>query len=248
MSSLVNKLCFDIETIAKTEHYWDLSKEEQENWEDKCERQYLDEKNKFENDSEVECNWYEGCWQKWAATSPEYSKILCISCAVVVEKDSEQEFKTVTYSGKGIPTDEEELETVENFFKLVHKVFNERNYTHLVGHNIKGFDIPFILKKALMHGISYSKFPFQLQLRDRKPWEMDHILDTKEMYRFGSYFLNATLGETCIALGVESPKDGAVKGSEIYSYIYKEENPIDEVKTYCELDVVSTMKVLEKLL
>lgn len=246
MSVLSNKLCFDIETIAKVQHYHMLTKEEQANWEDKCDRYYQDDRVKYENDSSVGNNWYQGAWTKWAALSPEYSKILCLS--VGYWNSEKDEIVTKTYHGKGIPTDEEEKDIIQSFFLIVHKVFMKNNFTHLVGHNLKSFDIPFVLKKALMHGIPYSKFPFHLQLRDKKPWEMEHIYDTKELYRFGSYFLNATLGETCLALGVESPKEGAVSGAEIYSYIYDKENVIDDVITYCEMDVVSTLKVLEKLI
>lgn len=246
MSVLSKKLCFDIETITKVKHYHELSKEEQCNWETKCDMNFPTDKVKYENDEKYGYNWYQGSWSIHAGLYPEYSKILCLSIGFY--DDENKKFVTKTYNGNRIPTNEEEKNILKQFFLTVHKIFNVGNFTHLVGHNIKGFDIPFILRRAIALGIKYSEFPFHLQLRDRKPWEMDHIYDTKELYKFGSFFLNATLSEICLTLGLESPKDGDVSGGEIYSYIYDKENTIDDIITYCEKDVISTLRVLEKLI
>lgn len=52
-----------------------------------------------------------------------------------------------------------------------------------LGHNLKGFDIPFLAKRYLAHSM---KVPEQLCVAGKKPWEVT-ALDTMELMKFGGF-------------------------------------------------------------
>lgn len=52
----------------------------------------------------------------------------------------------------------------------------------LCGHNIKGFDIPFLGCRYLANGLPV---PPALAVSGKKPWEVNHV-DTMELLRFGA--------------------------------------------------------------
>lgn len=102
---------------------------------------------------------------------PEFNKILVISYGVV--EGSEFVIKSIT-------GDEHDIITV--FFHVL-DTYKEGNI-QLIGHNIKGFDIPFIAKRAMYNGI---KIHPMLKAFGKKPWEIDYILDTCEVYKHFSF-------------------------------------------------------------
>ncbi len=59
----------------------------------------------------------------------------------------------------------------------------------LVGHNLKGFDLPFLAKRYMYHGLHV---PNTLRVSNMKPWEIPHI-DTME---------KCDLGAECLCLCV----------------------------------------------
>ena len=69
-------------------------------------------------------------------------------------------------------------------------------------------------------------------------------MDTKDVWSFGSYSNQSNLVETCVALGIPSPKDD-IWGSEVYRVFYKE-NDIDRIARYCEHDVQAVANIMLK--
>lgn len=71
---------------------------------------------------------------------PEYNKILTITVGV----------KTVEgLKIENLPGSEKEQ--IEKFFEIASKLYNKKEAS-FCGHNIKNFDLPFIIKRALHHG------------------------------------------------------------------------------------------------
>jgi len=112
----------------------------------------------------------------------------------------------------------------------------------LCGHNIKSFDLPYLGKRMLINGINP---PSLLPSHDTKPWEIK-ALDTKEMWNFGSFKGLSSLHLVCTLLGVDSPKLGEVKGSNIHKSFYTDNN-IKEITEYCERDVDSLIEIVSKV-
>ena len=114
-----------------------------------------------------------------------------------------------------------------------------RNET-LAGHNIKGFDIPFLAKRYLAHGMDV---PQTLRTAGKKPWEIPHY-DTMEMMRFGGDCF-MSLRSACLLLGLGDPKADC-SGGEVYE-LFKA-GKMDLIGRYVESDVVYTAKVWRALM
>ena len=80
---------------------------------------------------------------------------------------------------------------------------------------------------------------------DTKPWEIK-ALDTKELWNFGSYKGLSALHLICGVLGLDTPKDGKVDGTNIHRSYY-EDNNISEIKEYCEKDVNAIMDIISHI-
>jgi uncharacterized protein YprB with RNaseH-like and TPR domain len=57
----------------------------------------------------------------------------------------------------------------------------DKNFHKLCGHNIKEFDVPYICRRAMVHGLT---LPTIIDSAGKKPWEVSHI-DTMELWKFG---------------------------------------------------------------
>lgn len=228
-------LAFDIETLALEESYNDLSEKGRSLWIERCLLRYKDDVRRFDGPGDP---FYQYCWEKYSGVTPAFSRILCISVAVY---DGEKTHIN-TYS------DPDEKVLITDFLKIIQKLVGIKRppYT-IAGHNIKNFDIPFVIKRAITNGIEYSTIPEHLQISDKKPWDLGYILDTKEIWKCGSQLFNETLDETCYTLGIASPKE-SLHGGEIYDHIYKKKGSIDEVVKYCENDANVVVEILKKII
>ena len=121
-----------------------------------------------------------------SALVAEYSKLLAITFGWV--KDGDLVVKTVHKTSDA---------------KILMDSFFDEGY-YLVGHNIKGFDLPLLSKKCLSNGIYPPKFS---PVYDQKPWELK-VIDTNLYYKFGNNFTLSSIGIISAALGIESPKGG----------------------------------------
>lgn len=169
-----------------------------------------------------------------AALVPEFSKIVCVSMAFVLDNG---ETKRQTFSGD----DESKiLLDVRNLLDRCQKLD-----FYLCGHNLKNFDIPMLAKRMIINGILPSKL---LPSYDTKPWEVKAI-DTKEIWQYGSYSSIGSLDLMCSCLNIPTPKDGEINGGMVHE-AYWSHNRLSEISEYCEKDVdvlVETIKKLKKL-
>jgi DNA polymerase elongation subunit (family B) len=236
--NIENIIGFDVETIAITQDYRDLDDGLMTTWEYLCDEYYKEDFKRISVSDNID--FYQICWQKYSGLNPLYSKILCLSIGYF--DGSEYKFKTL--SG-------DEKEIIDTFFKIIYKFMNNQKFKYIAGHNVKNFDIPYILKRAMINGFNYEDFITPFKIIGRKPWELEHIKDTKEMWAFGSNMFKGTLEEVCVALGIESPKNGEVKGSDIFRYYYlkddlPQERRLSDIKSYCERDVRSVLEILKR--
>ena len=223
----INKLLFiDIETVGcykNTDSFISHNPKLYQLWEDSgyeyFKRNYPEESHLSSNEMFI----------KKSALLPEFGKIVCISVGFILP---DGEIKLDTFSG-----DEKSL--LGSASDLLNRV-DKLNFI-LCGHNIKNFDLPYIAKRMLINEL---QVPSIIPSYKIKPWE-SRVLDTKEVWNFNSFRGLSSLGLVCTSLGLESPKEGEVNGSNIHKYYYN--NDIDKIKNYCEEDVKCTINLIKKI-
>lgn len=234
-SELRKIIVLDIETTSNYENYEDFCRArpgEIKFWERKaavCRKDFAELRDK--TDGEI--------YKQYAAVYPEFGRIVCISVGQVkFDEDDNPQFLKRSFYG------ENEKENVENFMKFITAVFNKIPDIKILGHDIKRFDMPYILKKSLIMGIH---IPHKLKLHDIKPWE-NCLLDTIEIWKCGSWGAGVSLEHLTFMLGVSNPKDAEVSSNEEYGGVARAfwNGMLEELKEYCEDDIRATMDVLLK--
>jgi DNA polymerase elongation subunit (family B) len=111
----------------------------------------------------------------------------------------------------------------------------------ICGHNVKSFDIPYIIKRSLMNGIKPSSL---LPTPDTKPWEVKAV-DTKEFWQLGNYTSLCSLDLMCASMDVESSKDGDVTGNNLHCSYWNTDSQ-EKINEYCEKDIKVLYQVVKK--
>jgi hypothetical protein len=166
-------------------------------------------------------------FKKYSGLLPEFGRVVCVSAGFIM--DGERKIQSFSKGGE-----EDILKDTVNLLNRVHKLSFS-----LCGHNIKTFDLPYLGKRMLINKIKPSPI---MPSYDTKPWEIK-ALDTKELWNFGSYKGLSALHLVCSVLGLDTPKEGNVDGSNIHKSYY-EDNNISEIKEYCEKDVNALMDII----
>lgn len=169
-------------------------------------------------------------YSKYSGLYPEFGKIIVASFGFITPKG---ELKIESFSG-------EEKDILEKVKSLLVKV--EDLDFWLCGHNIRNFDLPFIVKRMLINGIEPPKI---LPTINFKPWEMK-VVDLKDLWQMGNPQSFSKLDLIACFLGIESSKDGEVNGSSVHSE-YWENNNLKNIISYCEKDVSCIINIIEKL-
>lgn len=155
-----------------------------------------------------------------AALNPEFGKIICISIGRLYNGE---------YTSTSLTGDEADI------INKLNAVLSKRKWK-LTGHFIKTFDLPFIFKRSIINGIVPNSL---VDVSGEKPWTMDWIIDTNELW--GGY---ASLIALTTALGIDSPKDD-IAGYQVSETYW--ENPtenISRISTYCNKDVEAVFKIM----
>ena len=163
----------------------------------------------------------------------EFGKIICISVGYFNFKGEQRSFRITSYHG-------EEPNILKQFKQLLMDHFGQAKHL-LCAHNGKEFDFPYIARRMIINGID---LPYKLDLFGKKPWEVPH-LDTMELWKFGDYKHYTSLKLLAHVLGIPSPKED-MDGSMVKDVFY-EDNDLDRIISYCELDVVTTAQVFLRL-
>ena len=108
----------------------------------------------------------------------------------------------------------------------------------LVGHNIIGFDLPFIFQRCLAHCISARP------LVDLGEYRVRGVFDTMHHWWLGAK-RNVSLDDIAWALGIESSKTATAEGSKVFD-LYQA-GKLAEIREYNLNDVRVTRKVYERM-
>lgn len=196
---------------------------------------FWDRKEKFIRAEDVELKDAESSdiyFQK-ASLTAEWGRIVCISVGQIkFDEDDNPYMQKKSFYG----SDEKELLT--DFISFMNQVFFKAPGIKLVGHNIKGFDLPYIIKKSILHSLD---LPRQLHLHKVKPWE-NCLIDTYEVWKAGGWS-SAALAHLCLLLGIKNPKDDMNAG-EVGAAFYA--GRIEEIKNYCEEDIEAAGSLMLK--
>jgi DNA polymerase elongation subunit (family B) len=117
----------------------------------------------------------------------------------------------------------------------------DQNKLHLVAHNGREFDFPYIGRRMLVNNV---QIPKALDMRGMKPWEIQHI-DTMELWKFGDRKNFTSLDLLAALFEVESSKND-IDGSMVNS-VYYHDNDLERISAYCQRDVMVTAQVFLKL-
>jgi 3'-5' exonuclease len=229
--NLEKLLFFDIETVSQYEDLTNMPKEVYKIWESYYDNfmKRVTDTSKLPNNDPNDLEYKKEVYRQTAAFFPEFGKVACISVAYVDKKGLE---KYDSFYGK------DEIDILNKTKELFNKI-DGLGYT-ICGHNIKGFDIPFLAKRMVINGI---KPPSIFPKHDTKPWELK-VLDTKDIWSFGNNYGIGSLDLICSVLNIESPKNGDVRGDSVTTNFW--ENNDELIKDYCEKDVKSLVDIVKK--
>lgn len=221
--ALEDLVFFDIETAPLTATLAELPEELQAVW-------ALKEGHKAPEDQDAESWWHER-----SGLYAEFGRVVCISLGFFTRSKEGRQFRV-----KSMADPNEDL-VLQDFAQMLEKHFPSLQRHRLCGHNIKGFDIPYLCRRMIINGIP---LPAQLDVAGLKPWEIPHV-DTQELWGFGDRRHMASLRLLAASLGIPSPKDD-IDGSQV-GRVFWEDNDLDRIATYCAKDVVTTGRVLLRL-
>jgi len=208
-------LTFDIETIPQEEP---LSNAQQAELDKKLNRYFWNKERTDEAEKEAT--------RMLMGTNPFLGKIICIGLMRQTNSNNFDSFSLVGDEVTGI---------LEPFWKLLQK-FGNGMY---ISFNGLGFDVPFILKRSMVHSLPSTNGYFTNTRRFQKYPHFD-VMQILSDWNIGN---SVTLDLACDRLGVKSPKEGEIKAKDVEkAYL---DGRIKEISDYCLRDVKATFKVYQ---
>lgn len=224
---LYRTLFLDVETCSGERSYKDLPTRLKTLWDRKC-RYWLRTNKESKTVSEL--------YNEKAAVYAEFGRVICISAGYLHKEENGDQFKMKSWFGH------DEFQLLNAFAGLVEDHFNAPAQQGFCGHNIKEFDIPYLCRRMLVRRI---KIPRMLNFWGKKPWELNHIHDTLEIWKFGDFKHYISLDLLAALLDIRSPKDSMI-GSAVSRAYY--DGRMQEIVKYCEKDVLTVFKIYLRLL
>lgn len=160
---------------------------------------------------------------------PEFSRVFCVSIGRIVDG----ELKVMSYY------DDDEADLLEKVGNIL-DIYSSKRKAKLAGHSIKGFDIPFLMRRMIINGIPV---PEILDVSGLKPWEID-LIDTYELWR-GSAYNSAGLVNITTAMGLPTPKSD-ITGKDVNAAFHKGQRK--RIVEYCERDVLAVANITLKMM
>lgn len=112
-------------------------------------------------------------------------------------------------------------------------------FTLIVGHNVSGFDLRFLLQRFIVNQVK--PHPIIVRAAQAKPWESDKVYDT--MVQFAGTGNRISLDKLCLALGL--PGKGDITGADVWPMV--QAGKLQEVADYCADDVIKTRAVFKRM-
>jgi DNA polymerase elongation subunit (family B) len=230
MISLEKTLFLDIETVSQQPDYTRLDDRGRKLWEQKI--GFLARK----DDSIWGETEYGKAYADRAAIYAEFGKVIVISTGIITFADHGPMMQIQSFYGH------EEKQLLNDFNAQLVKRFSNPKGHIICGHNIKEFDIPYLCRRMTVHQIP---LPDVFNIAGKKPWELNYFADTFELWKFGDYKNFTSLDLLSYTLDIPSPKnnmDGSMVGK-----AYWQENKLDDIRKYCERDVLTVAQVYLRL-
>src|SRR5438105_1917938 len=133
--------------------------------------------------------------------------------------------------------EQDEAQTLKDFLALMSDFDSECDL--LVGHNIVGFDLPFIFQRCLANNITAKPFI------DLGEYRVQGVYDTMRAWWLGDRRSRVSLDDIAWTLGIESSKTGEVEGSKVFE-LYQA-GKLQQIREYNLNDVRVTRKVYERI-
>lgn len=227
--NLKNFLFLDIETVREYNTYEEfLTHRTGAGWERVAKKHMTDE-----NLTPAQA------YNKKAALYVEYSKVISVCFGKFVSEPTGE--ITPKIGALSDPSEEQLLRSVAGYLNK-----QSAEETILCGHNIKEFDIPYLIKRMIKHNI---KLPQIIKnYLYAKVWDQK-VTDSIYDWRTGS---NRFMSLDSIAefLGIESSKNGIVEGSMLGEYYWNDPQPLDvktkTINNYCISDVRVCMELAKR--
>ncbi|MBC8409977.1 MAG: ribonuclease H-like domain-containing protein [Rhodobacteraceae bacterium] len=204
-------IVFDIETIPQQSPLTDIQTEKLEQ---KLKRMLGDD---FSNKEK-----YESKKQLIMGTNPYFGEIVCIGIKKVLATG---DFDATALIG-------DEADILNKWWKIIKS--HRGRFVHFNG---LGFDVPWILKRSMLHKI----VPTHREFLDTRRFTKFPHFDVQMIMADWDRYAMASLDQTCEFLNVPSPKEGEVKASEV-AQAFKD-GRIKEIAEYCLRDVDATHHV-----
>jgi len=148
----------------------------------------------------------------------------------------EQNFSEYVFGIDGDGIEQPEKKTLSDFLTFTKNFDSEAD--ELVGHNIIGFDLPFIFQRCMVNELRVRPF---VNLAD---FNARGIFDTMHRWWLGAR-RTVSLDDLAWALGIESSKTAEVEGSKVFD-LYQA-GRLDLIREYNLNDVRVTRKIYERM-
>lgn len=225
--SYLNILFLDIETVGMKATFGELDDRWQALWHKKA--AYF-----LKNDPTVPVSEY---FHDKAAIFSEFGRVVCVSFGFLHGHENDLQFKVKSIYG----ADEKQL--LQDFASFLQRHYDDLPRQKLCGHNIKEFDVPYLCRRMIANGVA---LPKALNLYGKRPWEIKHLVDTMELWKFGDIKKYTSLDLLAATFDIATPKDD-IDGSMVHHTFYHD-NDVERIRHYCEKDVVTTARVYLRMM
>jgi hypothetical protein len=231
----------DIETVPAHATHAELPAAQQSLWKSFCEKRHAREL--------AEGHSHEALFSNGGLYA-EFGKIVCISVGKFYKlPDETLEFKVKSFAS------DDECEILRGFARALGEAKpygsklptattarehdDPRRIGHfLCAHNGREFDYGYIGRRMLICG---QPIPPLLDVAGYKPWDLPHLLDTMELWKFGDFKGTISLALLAGIFNIPSPKDD-LDGSQV-AHTYWTQQDLKRIVGYCEKDVITTARV-----
>lgn len=176
----------------------------------------------------------------------EFGKIVCISVGYFRHlKDETLEFRVKSFA------DDDECAVLRGFAQLLGErapFAPQARYAkletagpegfYLCAHNGREFDYGYLGRRMLICG---QAIPPILDVAGHRAWDLPHLLDTMDLWKFGDTKGTISLPLLAGVFGIPSPKDD-IDGAQVAEVYWQDKN-LSRIVQYCEKDVITTARI-----
>ncbi len=219
-------LFLDIETVRAEDKLVSLPNPFNDLWCKKMEKQH-------QGDGEPD---YGQLWEDEAAFHAEFSKVVCVSFGGFKKKEDKKDeytFRVKSFYG------DNEKKLLREFGGMLEELMG-KGFSYCAHYGM-GFDYPYLAKRYMINGYT---IPAALDSYGKKPWDLNHLIDTNDLWKGVQWKGGTSLDLICALYGIPSPKD-EMDGSEVAGAFFRGE--IKDVVRYCEKDVIALARVFQCL-